>query len=257
MQAEWLVHPETAPGFLLILGRVAGVFTFVPIPGVKTGLDAPRILLSLAVAVGLSGHWPQIQTDQLTAARMALLLFQEVLLGTGIGLLVSFLTDAFLLAFQIPALQAGYTYASTIDPATSADSSVLQIFSQLMCGLLFFSFGLHREVLRAVVASLEGHPPGRVLIGPEALTLVLELGRMMFTTALRLALPVVAMLLMVDFTLALMSRLNTQLQLIMLMFPVKMLLSLVIFSWLVAAVPVLYQTGMSHVLAALRRLISP
>ncbi len=53
----------------------------------------------------------------------------------------------------------------------------------------------------------------------------------------RLALPVVALLVMVDIALALLGRLNAQLQLLSLAFPAKMLVALLMLGWMAAAVP--------------------
>ncbi len=53
----------------------------------------------------------------------------------------------------------------------------------------------------------------------------------------RLALPVVALLVMVDVALALMGRLNAQLQLLSLAFPAKMLTALLVLSWVAALFP--------------------
>ena len=65
-------------------------------------------------------------------------------------------------------LQAGYAYASTIDPNTEADSGILLVFAQLMAGLLFFALGLDREVLRLFAQSLDKIPPGAYVLGSAA-----------------------------------------------------------------------------------------
>jgi flagellar biosynthetic protein FliR len=53
----------------------------------------------------------------------------------------------------------------------------------------------------------------------------------------RLALPVVALLVMVDVALALMGRLNQQLHLLSLAFPAKMLTALMVLSWIAILFP--------------------
>lgn len=257
MPVDFAIPPATILAFMLTLSRVAAVFTFVPFPSPREGFDAPRIVVSLAITMSLVGQWPKIPASEMFLAQIVMMLFQEVLLGSAIGLVVTLVSETFLLAFQIPALQAGYTYASTVDPTTSADSSVLMVISQMACGLMFFSLGLHRELIHAMVVSLQGQPPGQVIIGELALGGIMNMFAVMFNTALRLALPVTALLLMVDLSLALMSRLNSQLQLITVMFPVKMLMTLIMFSWLVVAMPSLYQSQVNHMLTALKRLVAP
>ena len=88
----------------------------------------------------------------------------EAGLGLGVGLAVAFLAEAFQMGAQIISLQAGYSFASTIDPTGQADSSVLLVIAQLAAGLLFFATGLDRQVVRALAQSLGVHPPGQVVL---------------------------------------------------------------------------------------------
>ena len=65
---------------------------------------------------------------------------------------------------QIISLQAGYSFATTIDPPSGADSSVLLSIAQLTSGLLFFATGLDRQVLMIFAQSLSLHPPGHLAV---------------------------------------------------------------------------------------------
>ena len=88
----------------------------------------------------------------------------EAALGIGIGLAVSFVLEGIGVAAQVMGLQAGYAFASTIDPNTQADSGILVVFSQLVASLLFFAMGLDREVLRIFAASLVTVPAGSFVL---------------------------------------------------------------------------------------------
>jgi flagellar biosynthetic protein FliR len=161
----------------------------------------------------------------------------EAALGIAIGISVAIVLEAFTLAAQVLGLQAGYAYASTIDPNTEADSGVLLVFAQLVAGMLFFSVGLDREMLRLFALSLDRVPVGTYVFGPSAAESLIRLGAVLFSTGVRLALPVVALLVMVDVALALLGRLNSQLQLLSLAFPAKMLTALLVLSWMAALFP--------------------
>jgi flagellar biosynthetic protein FliR len=134
-------------------------------------------------------------------------------------------------------MQAGYGYASTIDPNSEADSAVLVVFAQLIAGMLFFALGLDRDVLRLFAQTLDRIPPGGYTPGPGSAQVIVRLGATLFTAGVRLALPVVALLLMVDIALGLLGRLNQQLQLVSLAFAVKMLIALLVLSWTASMVP--------------------
>jgi len=158
-------------------------------------------------------------------------------------------------AAQVMGLQAGYSFASVVDPNTQADSGILVIFSQLAAGLVLFAIGLDREVLTVFATSLITMPAGSTPFSHSAAEHVLAAAAVMFTTGIRLALPVIAVLIMVDISLALLGRVNAQLQLLTLAFPVKMLLALIVLSWVLAVLPVLMREDLRTGLAAAKGLI--
>jgi flagellar biosynthetic protein FliR len=84
---------------------------------------------------------------------------------------------------------------------------------------------------------------------------LIRLASGMFSVGVRLALPVVALLVLVDFALALLGRLNQQLQLLSLAFPAKMLTALVVLSWVMLLFPrILMQFG-GQAWSAARRML--
>jgi flagellar biosynthesis protein FliR len=255
MPAEPLVSTAAVLGFLLTLARIAGAFVFVPVPGLKNTFELPRIMLALAVTLSLYPQWPRIAPET-SPALLVLWVMAEAALGIGIGLAVGFASEALALGGQIMGLQAGYAYASTVDPSTQADSGILVVFSQLAAGLLFFALGLDREVLRIFARSLETCPPGTFTLTRPAAEHILALGSTMFSTGLRLALPMVALLIMVDISLALLGRVNSQLQLLTVAFPIKMMVGLTLLGWLTLLFPVLFRAVSRQALSAAGSLVS-
>lgn len=232
----------TLYGFLLVGTRISGAIIFVPIPGFKQAPSVARIVLAAGLTLALAPVWPQTVGTP-TIGMLAMWMLSEAAFGVTVGVAVAFLNEAFVLSSQIFGLQAGYGYASTIDPATQADSSVLQIITHLSSTLLFFTFGMDRQVIRIFARSIEAHPPGTFSLDFAAAEQVLQLGGVMFDTAVRLALPVVALLMLVDISLALLGRINSQLQLLMLAFPVKMMVSMGLLAAISVLLPVLYRSA--------------
>ncbi len=254
MPVELLLPVPALLGGALVLARVAAAVSIVPLPGRPAYPAAARIVLALAVAAVLLPFWPAVDPAGLGPGAAVALLLAEIALGLAVGLAVSLLNEAFVLASQIFGLQAGYGYAAAIDPATQADSSVLQILAHLSAGLLFFAAGLDREVIRAFALSLEALPPGSFAATPALAELLVEAGAVMFSTAVRLALPVVGLLLLVDVSLALLGRINAQLQLLMLAFPAKMLASVALLAAVAGTLPALYAHAARPLVGLLREL---
>jgi flagellar biosynthetic protein FliR len=227
----------TLYAFLLVLARVAGALVFVPLPGISAGPQPARAALALGMTLALYGRWPAVNAGVFTGMRLAGWAAAEASVGIAIGVSVAIALEAFALAAQLLGLQAGYAYASTIDPTTQADSGILLVMSQLFAGLLFFALGLDREILRLFAQSLDKVPAGTYVLGPAAAQAVIRLGASLFAVGVRLALPVVALLVMVDVALALLGRLNQHLQLLHLAFPAKMLTALLVLSWIAVLYP--------------------
>jgi flagellar biosynthetic protein FliR len=258
MPTQLTLSIEILYGFLLVLTRVAATFVFVPLPQLRHSSTTLRIVLSLAVTVALQSTWPATPVS-LNGGFMevwALLgrMAAEAGFGIAIGLVVALLAESFTLATQILGIQAGYGYASTIDPNSEADSGVLVVLAQLTAWLLFLSFGMERHVIRALARSLENYPAGAFAISPEARSAVLSLPSIVLSTALRLAAPMVALLLLVDVAFALFGRLHAQLQLLSLAFPAKMLATLGMLALLSRAFPGVYEGIAAKGVAALLRL---
>lgn len=223
--------------FLLVLARVGALVLFLPVPAFRNAPDLVRVVLALTISFALFPVWPALPNELPPISTLVMWAFREAAFGLTAGLAVAFLSEAFQLGTQVLGLQAGFGYASTIDPNSQADSAILQVVTSLMTGLLFFSVGLDRDLIRVLAASFHAEP--HTLMQPT----ILQLGSSMFSTALRVALPVTALLLLIDFALALLGRIQQQLQLLTLAFPAKMLAALAILSALAPVIARLFTTA--------------
>jgi flagellar biosynthesis protein FliR len=242
-------------GFLLVLARISGVFVFLPLPGARSSPAAPKIVLALAVTVALCPLWPAAPVLDFAIGRTVGWLLAEAAFGIGVGLALAMLTESLVLAAQFMGMQAGYSYASTIDPSTEADSGVLLVVAQLAAWLMFLALELDLWAFRVIARSLEIYPAGTYQLTPEPVEAVVKLGSVMFSTALRLAFPVIALLVLVDIAFALIGRVNAQLQLLTLAFPVKMMAALALFAAFTAAVPRLFEGAAAETSRAVARLL--
>jgi flagellar biosynthetic protein FliR len=236
LTADFTLGLPTLYGFLLVLARVSGVFALVPFPGFQNAPRLARIVLSVTITIALFPLWPRLGGAQADAARLLLWVLPEIGVGVTIGLGVALILEVYTMAAQILSLNAGFSFAQTIDPTTQGESGVLLVFAQLAGGMVFLSLGLDREVIRTLAYSLQAHPAGAWITAPAAEAL-LRLGGDMLALAVRLALPAIALLVLADVALGLLGRLNAQLQLLSLAFPIKMTGALVLFGWITVLLP--------------------
>jgi flagellar biosynthesis protein FliR len=244
---------STLLAFVLVLARVGGFVAFLPLPGFRNAPESIRAALALMLTLALFPVWPSVPNALPSIAELTAWGFTEAGFGLAVGLSVTFLTEAFQLGAQIVGLQAGYGYATSIDPTSQADSGVLQILTMLMTGLLMFSAGIDRELLRLLGASFIRFPAGSWAPSAASLDGLVRLGSGMFALGLRMAMPVIALLLLIDLSLALIGRMQQQLQLLSLAFPLKMLATLALLAVLTPLLARLFTTSAQGTLDTLWR----
>lgn len=254
MHASVSLPVHALAGFLLVMARMGGIMTFIPMPGLKNGPDAARILFSLLSAFLLFPVWSR-QSGPLTSPGYFLPgLVSEALLGIAVGLAVSYLAEILALAAQMVSLQAGYGFASTVDPTTEADAGFLTVLAQLLAGMLFFACGIDRQVLAILGHSFERVPPGACALSPSIADALAAAGSTIFSTGLRLALPVIALLALMDIALALIGRLNSHVQVQTLGFPAKMIAGLALLAWISTLIPTVFQQASRQTLTMIDQL---
>jgi flagellar biosynthesis protein FliR len=250
MPASFSLPAALLWNFLLAMVRVAGLFVFIPLPGAPASPAMARIAATLALAAMLYPFLPAQAPPDWSYGNLARVALAEACLGLTIGLLVGIASECFTFGAQVVSLQAGFSYASTIDPTNQSDTGILSVLSQLMAGLLFFATGLDRLLIAGVAHSFEAVPGGAFnLNSPAAVGIVVKMTGLLFSVGLRYALPVVAVLLLADVALALAARVNAQLQLLAMAFPIKTALCFLAGSAALSLVPGLYQ-GVAGRLAA-------
>ena len=218
--------------FLVCLARVGGLFVFFPWPGWRTASPVPRVFLTIALSTALAprlmtrlaqmqAQGPAPFTGPGVFGELSGLLFAEAALGFTSGLVVLFMMEALAFGGHLIGMQAGFSYASSIDPTSEADSTVIPVMVQWLGNVLFFAAGFDRWLMRAVVGSLETIPPGAWHLSLGAFEMVTHLLSASLEMGVRLALPVTGFLLVIDLTLAVVSRLNAQFPLLNMAFPLK------------------------------------
>lgn len=239
--------------FLYVLARVSGLMVFLPVPGFRSAPSIFRVVLAVAVSIALLPSWPSPPDALPTFGALAASIFAEAAFGLVVGLAVAFLTEGFQLAAQIFGVQAGYGFVTTIDPTSQADAGVIQVLLTLVTGLLFFTTGVDHQMFRVLAMSFENFPAGAWAPSMVTLDGIVRLGGGIFSIGLRLAIPVIALLLLLDLALALLKRMQQQLHLLSLAFPIKMLATLAILAALAPVIARIFESSAATMMDALWR----
>ncbi len=195
--------------FGLVLTRMVAFMAVSPVPGPLVP-SRFRIGLAILLSVLMSGSVPPSRL----AVGPALLapLFGEIVVGVVIGFTFKVaLVAADVLGTSL-AQALGLTFAQSYDPQQASTVDPLTHLVTMLATLIAFATGAHRVVLGALLASIHALPPGEVpTAGAFAVPLVDWLGRSV-AHGFSLSIPVVAVGLLVQLAVALVSRAAPQLQ---------------------------------------------
>jgi flagellar biosynthetic protein FliR len=256
MPTEAVFSYGTLLGFLFTLARVSGVFALLPLAALRAAPEAAKIVLSLAFTVLLWPEWESpMAAGEATIGRIVAGLAGEMALGLAIGLIVAIVLELFQVAAQIVSLQAGLGYASTIDPTSGADSTVLITLAQLTAGLLFFTKGGDRMLVKVLADSIRLCPPESFTVNRGWEEPIIRFSSTIFSSGLRLAAPIVALLLLADVSLAVLGRMQQQLHLVSLTMPVKLGTTMLLLSATLAFQPAFFESMMAAGVRLMEQLI--
>ena len=160
----------------------------------------------------------------------------EVVIGFGLGLGAALMVLGAELAGELLAVHTGLSGAAALDPLTNQSTPVLGQLTSLFAVTALFSLDAHLELLRALAASLRLLPVGGALHLQAGAGTLLALVGQLFVLGIRFAAPVVAVVLLANVALAVLTRVAPQLNVLAVAFPAQIGLGLLA---LAASVPLL------------------
>ena len=219
---------EQANIFLWPFVRIGAFMMVMPVIGSSFVPIRVRLLLALALTIVVSPVLPAPAPMSFLSLAGLVTVFQEVAIGIAMGFAVQFVFDAITLGGQIIAMSMGLGFAVFLDRARGVSIPVLgQLF--LMLGMLvFLALDGHLALIELVAQSFELLPIASDGLSREAVWDLLTWSRQVFVVAMKVALPAISALIVVNLSFGVMSRAAPTLNLFAVGFPVAMLLGFVV-----------------------------
>ena len=214
--------------FLLILGRVAGIFLQAPIFNSRGLPFFAKTALAIWLTIVL---WFVVPVSKLlpdTILAFILALIFEVAIGFIIGFICNIIFIAVQSAGEIADMQMGLSVATALDPIFGASISIIGRLSFFTALIIFITANGHHLILSALQQSFTALPVGKLanFSSPKLALQIIGLGSTLWLTAIQLSAPIVLLIFLSDFTFGIVSRVAPQVNVFMLGFQVKPLLGL-------------------------------
>ena len=236
--------------FGLILIRLTGLFLTTPIlsapflsPQVKMGLVGTLTILVMSTT-DIPPALTQLNTMALAGAAI-----MELLIGATMGFAIMLLFGALNLTGQLLGIQMGFAIANVVDPSTGAQAGVLAQVLNLMCMLLFIAFDGHLLLIRALFDSFVTVPIGSA--NPQTNVIISELidqSVTLFHIGLRIGLPVVCTVLLINVGLATIARTVPQVNIFVIGFLITIGVGMLVLGMSIPTTAFVFQTYLEEAL---------
>lgn len=207
--------------FVLVLVRVAGIFTVAPIfgnvnvsPYVRVGIAACLAFVFVPMA-----HYDASNLNYLT---FVLVIAKEALVGLVMGFLAAMMFAAIQMAGAFIDLQIGFGFANVIDPMMKQHNAVIGQLYNLAATLLFLALNGHHLMIRGLADSFAVLPLGGMTMTPGATAGIFQIFGVLFLAALKIGAPVVGAIFLTDVSLGILARTVPQLNVFVVGFPAKL-----------------------------------
>ncbi len=243
--------------FLLVLIRMTAFLAASPVFSMRNVPNGVKIGIGLMISLIIL---PQMQTEHILLPGYLIQFIgfaaSEIITGLVMGMAANCIFTAVRMAGQYLDIQMGYALAMIMDPANGVQNTLVAQFLYLLGVLLFFSLDIHHLLIMALVKSFDIVTLGGLLITGKMVLNLLQVFFLMISYSVRMALPVMVVLIICDISLGLISKTVPQFNVMMLGFPIKIgvgLLTLVLLlPVLCTLISSLFQTMENQMLLLIR-----
>lgn len=211
------LYPLVVP-FLLVLFRLLGVVTFVPLFSNSLIPGNVKVMLGLAITLCVWNAVPGVRGTAIhtlpTLPGLITALAGEMTVGLMIGLMLAAVFGGLQMGAHLISQQMGLSLAAVYDPAFEDQSTVIEQVAFWCALMVFLAIGGHREILNSVIYSFQKVPLGSGGLAP-AVMLNTTIGALdaSFHAATRIAMPSLVAFFIATLTSGLMARSMPQMNL--------------------------------------------
>ena len=214
--------------FFFILARIAGVFLQAPVLSSRSFPAPATVAFCVWLALLLWFVTPVTSNLPTSLLGFAVVLAAEVAFGFAIGFIANLLFLALQATGEFMDAQMGLSVASALDPIFGAVISVIGRLVFFISLIIFLEFDGHHLLLAAFHQSFTALPAGQIanFTSYNLVAQMSGLGSALWLTGVKLAIPAILLIFLIDFTFGIVSRVAPQVNVFMLGFQVKPLVGL-------------------------------
>ena len=242
--------PTLAAAFMLAFARVSAMVMLLPGLG-ETNIPV-RIKLSIALLltmVVLPLHRQAYQVDLGSMAPLLVTMLHEIIIGVVLGATARVTLSALQVAGAVIAQQMGVGFVTAVDPTQGQQGVLVGNFLTMLGVTMLFATDSHHLVIAALSDSYKVFAPGELVPSGDVASLATRAFAAAFKLGLQLSAPFLVFGLVFNIGLGVLARLMPQKQVYFVGAPHSILLGIMIFAIVLAALMgtyISYFVGVMH-----------
>lgn len=207
--------------------RVLGLFTAAPVLSMRAIPRRVRLSLALLIAICCQASMPEMPVIPLDSPQALGAVAQQVLIGLTLGFAARVVFAGLEFAGELVGLQMGLNFAQFFDPTTGGNATAISRFYGTMATWIFVVMDGHLLLTAAITDSFHAFPVSAQPLAFLSAVQPQTWGTEVFRLGLWIALPIMAMLLLVNLIMGLMARVAPQMNIFSVGFPMTIGVGLV------------------------------
>ncbi|HQE24149.1 MAG TPA: flagellar biosynthetic protein FliR [Syntrophomonadaceae bacterium] len=220
--------PFPIEGFLLLLGRLSGLFLSAPIFGSRQLPVRVKIFVLVLLSATLSYVIPIDSAVSIDSPGMFLAaMIVEIVVGFTIGFVAYVVFGAIQLAGQLMDMQMGFGIVNVVDPLSGTQIPLMGNFTQTLALLMYLAIDGHHYLLQALVQSYQVIPVWGLHLNTSFFELLMTIAAQMFVIAVKIAAPIIIAILAADIAMGFIARTVPQMNVFIVGLPLRILVGLI------------------------------
>ncbi|GAB6167688.1 fused FliR family export protein/FlhB family type III secretion system protein [Clostridium carnis] len=168
----------------------------------------------------------------------------EVTTGLILGLISNIAFEVVIMAGSLIDVHIGLSMVSTLDPNSKTNTTITGNLLHYVAMIIFFIIDGHHMIIKSIMESFRLVPLGNGILYGETMMVLIEIIAKYFVIGLKIAIPIVLIIILTDLCMGLVSRAVPQINVMILGMPVKMLVGIIAIG---VALPIIIKLFISSI----------
>lgn len=246
--------------FLALIFVFLRIAAFLGISNVFFPTGTPnklKIFISLILSFSLLGGIDYSSVNQITSNYYLITYaINEILTGLIFGLIVDTSFKIIIMAGSLLDLHIGLSMVNIIDPNSKVNTTLNGNLLHSIAMMIFFIVDGHHLLIKSLIESFNLLSLGRSIIFGETLMALIGIIIEYFIIGLKIAIPIVLIIILTDLCMGLISRAVPQINVMILGMPVKMLVGMIAISLALPLIVKIIISNISYIPEIIRKIIT-